>query len=86
MVKSVLNVEAVKQSRQQGKIEGKIEGKLEGKLEDLLKILAAKKFAKDEIVTKVTHEKDSERLSEWVVAAATLTDYAEFKRVVIGCE
>ncbi|ARU61198.1 hypothetical protein CBW65_09235 [Tumebacillus avium] len=82
MLDSVLNVDALLESRKRGKIEGKIEGKVEGKIDALLKILNAKKLADEDILSRVIKEKDPDRLTRWIIAAATVNTVKDFKTAI----
>lgn len=74
MLDSVLNVDAMKESRKRGKIEGNIDA--------LLKILNAKKLADEDILSRVQKEKDPERLTRWIIAAATMNTVKDFTTAI----
>lgn len=63
----------------QGRHEGRVEGKLESRVEDLLNILNARGFTQQNWVDRIKQEKDPDKLSKWVVLAATASSAQEIE-------
>ena len=79
MVTHVLNLEVLKQGRQEahlqgkkeGKLEGKLEGMIEGQVEVLLTVLEALGVQDEKMTEIIKHQTDLSKLKRWSVLAAT---------------